>query len=219
MRKLLFFLALFMTFSLAAYFGYTTASSSLQSLQDTSPIPPTDTPPASQQNILLIQVDNLESERPVLRAVWVFAQFQSANQTVLTFSPLYPSQDNVVYEKNFSLDPDKSPARRFLRIVATSGIRTDGYLLVDDLGTEQITAWVHDQGIPTFSKDTPTTETFLREACAYLSGTSPVIQDVKFDWQRFDTHFQSDLALDTLMASWNQIFDPTRPTHCEVLSQ
>jgi len=90
MRKLISLLAICTTFTLAMYMGYNAASLSMTRAQPEETLAPTSSPSATQQNILLIQYDENTGSQPALQAVWLVAFFKSTNQTVISFSPLYP---------------------------------------------------------------------------------------------------------------------------------
>jgi hypothetical protein len=212
------------TFSLALFLGYTTALLSSKKAQPDTQITPSSTPSATQQNLLVIQLDDANSPQPILQAVWIAAYFKSVNQTVITFTQLYPSnQTNRLsnLDTEFTLKPDGSPSKQFFQLITSANVKWDGHLLIDEAGSFQIDSWLQEQGVPIFTQERPTPQIFVEMICSYLRGkaASTSSSASTFDWNQFDSHFHTDLALDTLLAGWNGLFDDTRPIRCEVVKE
>lgn len=220
MRKIFFPLTLIFAFVLFYLWGYNAAAGNLNKEQQAGqPFPgadPSQTQQASQQNLLLLQADRFDVAQPVLESAWVLSNFQSANQTVLSFTQIYPDKKNQDLDRVFALDNQRVPTKKFLRTIERTGVQFDGYILIDAAGSSLVERWLRDQGIPFFTQDTTTPQMLLHSTCIYLSSPQSD-QGSKFDWPSFDAHFETDIPFDSLFASWNQVLDPSRPIRCEVL--
>jgi hypothetical protein len=223
MRKFWFLLSISLTFGLAILFGYSVAAKSnagSQNLPDSSPN--SNSSEASQQNLLIIQIDQIDTPQPNLQSVWLAAYFQSEHQTVLTFTQLYPSQQNKrlsALDKTFPIDQNGALSRQFLRSISAGNIQWNGYLIIDRTGAHQIEQWLVDQGVPIFDQDTSSPREILETACGYLRSGSAYseITGSTIDWNHFNPHFQTDMEPSSLMSLWNGLFDTTHPTRCEVI--
>jgi hypothetical protein len=221
MRKTLFILSLLTAFCLAAFIGFSTAAHSSASGDPSSQTAPSTPPSASQQNILLVYVDRLDGTKPVLRSLWVASYFKSSNQTVLKFTPLFPlkTKDKLAdMDKSFTQNEDGSLSKQFTRRIAAADIQSNGFMIIDEAGTLQVNQWLRDQGVPVFAQSSEAPQILLETACRFISGeaSSGDASSLKFDWDTFGAHFQTDVPLSTLMATWDEISAPTRPTRCEV---
>jgi hypothetical protein len=222
MRKFISACLIIITFSLSIIFGYSTASLSSAESQAAQQITPQNTPAATQQNLLIIQLDETKAPQPVLQAVWITAYFKSANQTVVTITQLFPTNQAAQFSNlntAFSLTADGSPSTKFLRLISSANIKWSGYLLIDDAGALLVEEWLRNQGGFVFNQEDLTPPFLIRSVCNYLNNKVEFSSSTvsKFDWNQFDPHFNTDLALDTLLAGWNGLFDDTRPIHCEVV--
>jgi hypothetical protein len=225
MRKYLFLLSTALTFSLAALWGHSLAaqtSPAAGSVPENRPAKISSE--ASQQNLLVIQLDQVDAPQPALQSVWLAAYFKSEHQTVLTLTQLFPSQQNKRFaslDKAFSIDQNGKPSRQFFRSISGGNIQWNGYLITDFVGAQQIDQWLADQGVPIFAQHTLKPKETLETACDYFRNGS-VDSDLKdsiYDWSTFSPHFQTDMDRDTLLGMWNGLLDATRPTRCEVISE
>ena len=224
MRKTTSILLTILTFGLAIATGYFLAS---LTADKTGPTPPssetTETPPAKQNNLLVIQVDDLSLDQPNLKAVWLASYFISANQSVLTFTSLFPSTDASIagnYSTTFAIKPDGTLSRRFLTAVSAANITSDGYLVIDSAGSTLVETWLKAQGVPIFTSAS-SAQTLIENTCGYLNakGTLATDNTTRFDWEQFDAHFHTDLSLDKLLASWDSLFENTHLVRCELITE
>jgi hypothetical protein len=226
MRKSISAFLIIITFSLSIIFGYSTASLSSAESKSGQQITPQSTPAATQQNLLIIQLDEIKAPQPVLHAVWIAAYFKSANQTVVTITQLFPiNQATKLSNQNlntaFSISADGAPSTKFLKLISSADIKWNGYLMIDDAGALLVEEWLKNQGGLVFNQEDLTPPFLIRSSCDYLNNKVEFSGSIvlKFDWNQFDPHFNTDLALDTLLAGWNGLFDDTRPIRCEVVKE
>lgn len=172
-----------------------------------------------QNNLLLVHVDDLKSQQPVLRSVWVILRYRSESQTALTFLRLYPDSDvpqrGQKISQAFGLTNRGEPAPGFLRRLEEQGVKTSAFFVVDDEGMGQVGAWVQS----TFGKvNTSEDADILQWGCAVLN-SEPKMSLPDFNWLTFTEHLQTNLAFDDLMAEWSGLISSHSPLRCELASQ
>lgn len=172
-----------------------------------------------QTNIVLIQVDDLQAQQPQLRSVWMALRFHSENQTVLTFVRLYPNSDDPQrgqeLKDSFGLTNTDAPAPVFLRKATGDNRSTSGYLMTDDAGLEQVTAWVRQTAL---KANTSGDSQILQASCSALLNAQTVPLP-SFDYQAFAAHLNTNLAYDQLLAEWQQLTQADPPLRCEMVSR
>lgn len=172
-----------------------------------------------QNNLLLIHVDDLRSQQPALRSVWVILRFRSESQTALTFLRLFPDPDvpqrGQKVSQAFGLTNQGEPAPGFLRKLEEQGVKTSAFFVVDDEGMGQIGTWVRSA----FEKiDASDDAEILQWGCAVFS-SEPKMNLPDFNWLTFAEHLQTNLAFDDLMAEWSGLISSHSPLRCELASQ
>lgn len=172
-----------------------------------------------QNNLLLIRVDDLRSQQPVLRSVWVILRFRSESQTALTFLRLFPDADvpqrGERVSQAFGLTNRGEPAPGFLRKLEEQGVKTSAFFVVDDEGMGQVGAWVRNA----FGKvNTSEDAEILQWGCAVFS-SEPRMNLPEFNWLTFAEHLQTNLAFDDLMAEWSSLISSSSPLRCELANQ
>lgn len=174
--------------------------------------------------VILIQVDDLQAARPVLKSVWVGVLFKSQNQAVLSFVPIYPAAGDQsaadALARSFNLDRSGKPAAAFWRRLASLGIKMDGYVLADDYALQEIAGWINRQGSLVYgaaSHNNSTTpgEWFLELGCGSINKTGGNIAD--FTWKSLDDHIQTDLPGEALNAEWKKLTTSGQPLKCELV--
>src|SRR5512141_2532104 len=104
MKKFVFAITILLAFCLFSYLGYQIAAHSDNADQLPSHEPGKQIN-ARQMNFVLLHVGQIDPSGPALRSVWLAIRFHSDNQTVLTFSPLYPNAGNDALGNHFGLSP------------------------------------------------------------------------------------------------------------------
>ena len=212
------------TFTIFTILGYLTSSNGFPRHKPLAVgmYGPTSTAIAVQNNLLLIHVDRLYAARPVLKAAWIAGYFRSPNQTVLTFYPLLSETASQVAQVNlkavFSLNPDGSPGQAFTQAVAIRGIKTSGYLVVDDGGMDALDEFFHNEESPVIPPTPSSTPRLLDASCRYiLAGAVPQPSGRRFDWKAFSGHLHSNLTYNDLHTSWVSMQDSSHPIRCKIL--
>jgi hypothetical protein len=171
-----------------------------------------------QTNLVLVQVDRLDTRQPTLKAVWVAIRFRSENQTALTFVRLYPNTDNPKTGEKlasaFGLTNTGAPAPIFLRSLTSEGIHFAGYLLVDEEGMQQVGGWIREIAP---KANTSGDAQILQGGCAALTAASNAVLPA-FDWPSFSTHLNTDLAFDEILVEWGRLVKANPPLRCELAS-
>lgn len=176
--------------------------------------------------VILVQVDSLQAERPVLKSVWVGVLFNSENQAVLSFVPIYPAEgDQSAAEalaNSFKLDRSGKPTAAFWRRLASLNIEKDGYILADDYALQEIAGWINRQGSLIYGASSPNSSTtpgewFLKLGCGSIGKAGGNIAE--FAWSSLGDHIQTDLTGEALDAEWNKLTTSEQPLKCEIVCE
>ena len=179
-----------------------------------------------QHNLVILQVDHLDSYQPKLVSIW-FASlyFMQGNPPMLTFGQLYPTRSNnninQSIARSFALDGQGEPSTGFLRNLETYKIKWEGYLLVDAVTVERVMEWVNGPGdyisLLSSGSDSSTERNQLAlQSCRGITGIdtrqSPTLQ-----WgDLVPAHFRSNLHMEDALAYWNRV-TTARNARCEIL--
>jgi len=137
-------LGLYLVFILSLLFGYN-AGSSLERATDqiaNSYATPMASVPSSQHNILLIQVDQADIDKPRLLSVWLMAYYTNSSRVDLL--PIYPTHKLTTNEKDrnlpreFNLTKSGEPADGFWQALKGFNTWWNGYLMMDTQGLQKL---------------------------------------------------------------------------------
>lgn len=219
MRRSSFIMVLLLTFTIFTLVGFRIAIHTSQ-VAGLSPQSSKDT---HNRRIVLIHVDNLDSKKPQLQSVWVEVFFQSDDQTVLSFIPIYPAPAGQPatnsLERAFSLDKTGQPSETFWRRLDSHNIKQDGYVLIDDEGVGLITGWIYKQGnIANSTPWTPATlpgSQLLELVCRLIQQPTATTSPLNMDSLKSD--LRSNLAADDLQTDWKNLLSTEPPVKCELV--
>lgn len=234
MKKSGLVIALFL-FAACAIFGYLAASKSGfgSSSADTNSITASTALASSQQNYLLIQVDDLGSTSPQLVQVWIVLTYYS-NPPQVIFLPLYPSYDtsqNSDIANSFSMNSSNQLTDKLSKKIASLyKVQVNGYIITDAAGENSIANWFGIAGIQPATTTAKTdddkhaillnSQTFFQNVCAQLISGGAANEYSSIQWsQIIPGHFQTNLSFEVLMASWDRVIRSSPPQQCEVLSK
>ncbi|MBN1373141.1 MAG: hypothetical protein JW987_14490 [Anaerolineaceae bacterium] len=222
MRRSSLISAMLLIFCTFTFLGFRTANlTSTLELSDQTAVQST-----RNNRVILVHVDNLQADRPVLKSVWVGVLFNSENQAVLSFVPIYPAEgDRSAAEalaNSFKLDRSGKPAASFWRRLASLNIERDGYILADDYALQEIAGWINRQGSLIYGASSPNSSTtpgewFLELGCGSIGKTGGNIAE--FSWSSLGDHIQTDLTGEALDAEWNKLTTPGQPLKCEIVCE
>jgi hypothetical protein len=187
---------------------------------------------ASQQNFLLVRVDDLSSASPQLVEAWVvFTAYSDPPQVM--FMPLYPSYDaskNKTLAAAFVMGSNGMLTSRLQETVAKEyNFSLNGNILIDSTGMNGLAGWFGITGVEVnavpASSDLEThnilvnSQFFFQNVCAQLKNGQANAQFDSIRWSKLiPAHFQTDLSFEHLMASWDRILHGAAPQQCDVLS-
>ncbi len=187
---------------------------------------------ASQQNFLLVRVDDLSSASPQLVEAWVvFTAYSDPPQVM--FMPLYPSYDaskNKTLAAAFAMGSNGMLTSRLQETVAKEyNFSLNGNILIDSTGMNGLAGWFGISGVEVnavpASSDLEThnilvnSQFFFQNVCAQLKNGQANAQFDSIRWSKLiPAHFQTDLSFEHLMASWDRILHGAAPQQCDVLS-
>lgn len=193
-----------------------------------------------QRNLLVIGVDDIDSEAPSLRSVWLIIFMPNTPHFMLL--PIYPnwslsetSQPNTndTLPVAFQLDKRKIPRDSFFKALETNDIWWHDYLLLDETALLEISNFIgrkdddnSTNNVDVF-KNVPNPDDdplgsllgqaeFVQSLCqqtTYLSNvTAP--QYLKL-LTKVEGHIRSDLDFETTIIDWQQLLKQGRNISCE----
>jgi len=188
---------------------------------------------SSQQNFLLVQVDDLSQTSPKFIQAWIVLTYHSDPPQIM-FLPLYPSYDakqNSAISSAFSMTNSGELSSQFAQKISEQyQVKVDGSILTDTAGFNSIAKWFGIQGIqvsktPAQSDDDKhalllNSQTFFQNVCAQLKSGGAQKQYASIVWSKLiPDHFQTDLSFELLTTSWDRIIRASAPKQCDVLSK
>jgi len=179
--------------------------------------------PASrfQHNILVIRVDDLQSQSPKLVSIWGLIVYFP--EPKLIFQRVYPlsTLENDKIEANFSLSSGKVPSNAFLKVLNESlNIIWDNYILLDIQAGDQLSAWAGAAGVggiePGSDQMFSLEGEAVRQMCEKFAAQSTDTRD-PFDWQTtIPDHMRSNIPLDFGLLSIDRLSHGEKPLKCEI---
>ncbi len=151
-------IGMYIVFMVALMFGFNTvaafdnAGDAISNEYST----PMNSSPGSQHNILLIQVDQINTEQPQLQSVWLMAYY--ANNPRVDLLPIYPalnSKNALKHQKladQFALTKSGEPDEEFWLMLRGINTWWNGYLMMDN----QALKIIEDHLVETSVIDNPT---------------------------------------------------------------
>jgi hypothetical protein len=180
----------------------------------------------SQQNLLVIHIDELNKPNPKLISVWVVF-FAQHDRTFVSFKALHPDplSPNPIIPVNvlFSLDENGAPSEAFLYWVRKHHLEWSAFVLIDQEGLEQISRHLQSGALDFIiprSKDQRLTvwqqeAGLMNRLCLQMQENERTKN--KFDWDGLiPHHMRSDLTFENAILMWNKIAPGNDPPYCEV---
>jgi hypothetical protein len=185
---------------------------------------------STQQNILLIHVDDLTLSRPNLISVWGFFAYY-ANQNQVVFLPLLPSIDASVQSsmvEKFSLDGTRQVSKDFITALQQQfNLKVTGVVVTDNVGLSFFASQLTGQSAPVAAVQ-PTNDDqkkqilmnaqfFFQSICSLLQNKSGDTA-LNLDWQQLvPDHFSTSLPFETIMVDRQKLFGSSAVNQCSVL--
>lgn len=231
MKKIAIFLIL-LVFAAFAYLGFQAASTlRANSAIDGMPANAATALASTQQNVLLVHVDDLSAAKPKLISVWgVFVYYANNNQVM--FIPLLPSYDSAVQNQmltDFSLDKSRHISTRFIsRLQQKFNIKVTGVVMVDNAGLSILSTQFTGQTNPVVAavpegKDQihlvlMNGQFFFQSICATVQSKNKDIYTA-LDWgQLAPDHLVTTIPFETIMVDFQKVFGSSASNQCSVLS-
>lgn len=210
MRKIGIFLAL-IGFLLCLFLGYQ-AAQLLTSPAEKEPGDFASVTDASQSNILIVHVNHLDAEEPLLISVWVAFSYQ-ADPVSLTFLPLYPTGKTGELELagRFSLSKEKEISASFLDLLRKDySFQWKYFVLIDQEGADYWANLLNGSEFsqPLDAKNEAVLEPEINLIASFCSNLrergSGILSGM--DWGQISPdHFHTNLPLDQLINDWDRI--------------
>jgi hypothetical protein len=187
---------------------------------------------SSQQNFLLVRVDDLSASDPQLIEAWMVLTLYSDPPQIM-FVPIYPRYDSgqdSTLTSAFTLDSQGNLAAKFIDKVASMfGVTINGTILTDAAGMNAIAGWFGIDGItagtlPASSNSEKhaillNSQTFFLKVCQQLKDGRAMQQYASIYWSQLaPLHFQTDMTFEVLTASWDRVNHSAPPQQCDVVS-
>jgi len=197
-------------------------------------IPPLSVPTNGQKNVLVIGVDDLESETPRLAAIWLLIYFP--DKPNITFAPIFPDplgrsiSANSILVENFALNEDGSPNDDFLKQLHQKQLWWHGYVVIDAYAVSEADdffiqvsekdknlghypsnrmSWV-DEFPPGIAEQTDLLNNLCREAA-----TLTVETDINRILNLVPTHFYTDMKIISIIQDWRNLISHDSHLLCE----
>jgi hypothetical protein len=192
--------------------------------------------PNGQRNILLIGVDQLDSQSPRLEGLWLMMNVTSSNR--ITLLPLYPAPpgkevlETSQLTTHFRLDSNGNPDPDFLTVIQQSDFWWSNYFVLDQAGLAQLIDY--NQGINLGggpvggSQAVASLASASTDGLAALNSQSVLIQaicnqqsgklltaDLRQVFSLLSGHFKTDLKLTTLVSEWQKPLTNSGQVMCE----
>lgn len=182
----------------------------------------------SQQNILIIRVDDLRD--PDLISVWIAFAADYDSAAYVNFKSLYPDPTAgfppLPVRSLFSLSPNGELSAPFIRWLQENHIEWDGYFLADQYAMEYFGEWMtgaKPQLSAAISMNREQSEKIFREEaqlyrqmCANVHAVDPHRQLLLHWSELIPEHVQTDFDFETAAVGWDKIRSQGKP-HCEVI--
>ena len=222
MHKSIFFLLGFLIFCLFAIFGYLSASHEQDTNQPGFTVDPA-LPTPSQNNFLIIQIDSINSPTPQLISVWAVYNFKSTNQTVLTFSGVYPTSDPKAAPEDlassFSINRDGNPDPSFFQKIHARGGPWQNYMMIDQQGSLKIREWLQESGVPIESPNPFDSNAILTGICQSINANGSQTPTKFFvNWGELAPFMKTNLGAKKIVETWKEINSIDKPAHCKILT-
>ncbi len=186
---------------------------------------------STQQNYILIHVDDLTQAKPKLISAWgVFVYYASVNQVM--FIPMLPSYDAAVQTSlasEFSLDKTGQVNSRFIsQLQQKFNVKITGVVVTDNTGLSLFNNWVAGQSNPILAAPPQgddekhvvllNAQGFFQTVCTAVQNKSTDLFST-IDWgQLVPGHFVTNMSFETIMADYQKLMKSSAPNQCTVLS-
>lgn len=192
--------------------------------------------PNHQQNILLVEVNKIETEKPQLESVWLILYIKNVPQ--ITWMPLYlvssskgadSSVSNLVSGKKFKLEKNKTLAPEFESALRKNDVWWNGYIVTDKQGINKLVQLFEsapksaandsnysDENL--FAASLPASPakekvTQIQSICRLASSLeNPLVMKT---WIDDEVNLASDLPRDELLARWIALVGNQASLSCE----
>ena len=187
---------------------------------------------SSQQNFLLVRVDDLSASDPQLIEAWMVLTLYSDPPQIM-FVPIYPRYDSgqdSTLTTAFALDSQGNLSAKFSdKVTSMFGVTINGIILIDAAGMNAIAGWFGIDGItagtlPAQSESEKhaillNSQTFFLKVCQQLKDGRAMQQYASIYWSQLaPLHFQTDMSFEVLTASWDRVNHSAPPQQCDVVS-
>jgi len=228
MKKFFVILVLLLIFILCVVFGFASAKTTWQTFYESlSPKGSTTAPSADtiQHNFLVIRVDDLQSQQPVLLSAWIFfTTFTDPPYMIMKILYPNPRQDRMVAA--FSINADGKISPQFEQEVRKLNFPWDGHLILDNQGLEKINNWILEQPLelPPYSPQNMPDgfTTYLNDSrqwamyCQNLPGMAQ--RQNALSWREITpAHLRTDLDFETMILFWDYMTRSSTSPYCEVI--
>jgi hypothetical protein len=224
MKNLLLVVVVIIVFFACATIGYNVATRFDHPQQADLPAPAATAGTNNEQyNMLIVQVNQLDAEKPELVSVWFISLFfQEDSAPLITFAQLYAPWSGTtsarLLSKTFSLDANGEPAQGFWKAIQSQKIKWDAYFVVDDFSVQRTLEWLNGPGDYISPLNTAAdTNTLVGQICRSMAGIN-VREGSAFDWNGLaPLHFRSNLRMEIGMGYWNRVTGASKPVTCDTV--
>lgn len=226
MKNAVIFLIVILVFLVCGYVGYQLATRIDPARIALTGATPGRTGQGEQHNLVIIQVDQLDSAQPRLVSVW-FASlfFMEGESPRLSFGQLFPTRSdpsqNQSIARSFGLDGQGDPSTGFWRSLDSLKIKWEGYLLVDNITVQRVLEWINGPGdypaiLSSGAENSAARSQLAGRSCKAVAGIDKR-QGPSLQWgDLVPAHFRSNLRMEDALAYWNRVTTAIG-AQCEIL--
>lgn len=225
-------LIIFVIFIGFAFLGFKVASKILPATRSVSNNQANNPTAITQQNYLILRVDDLSANEPALISIWAALVYPSTPPQVMVL-PLFPSTNQEVHERmadKFSLTHGKKVSPIFLRWVSREyDLQINGYILADQTALGQSMLWMTGQetsatSAPALSEDEKSAliangQSVYQQFCQMLLAGSGSGYYAAINWSALlPDHFVTNLSFDELIIQAEKILRAGPLGQCNVIA-
>lgn len=226
MKKVVIILLFILVFAACGILGYQLANQTNPAQPQTRSAAAGRVGQGEQHNLVIIQVDQLDSFQPHLISIWYTSlYFLEDKPPALTFGQLYPMRTNQTVNQSiknsFGLDGNGEPSAGFWRNLDTFKIKWEGYLLVDNVTIQRVLQWINGPGdyasiLASGPEASDQRNQLVEQSCQKIAGIDQR-QGPALEWSDLvPAHFHSNLSMEAALSYWNRV-KTAKDVRCEIL--
>jgi hypothetical protein len=225
MKKFIIFLIAILIFSGCLWVGYQVTGDIIPVKGEAGTQKPASLK-ATQQNLFLIHVDQLQAAQPKLISAWILFLYYGDTPS-MTFKLIYQQDGSVRHpadlQQLFKVNPDGSLQADFIKALRSNvKLPVDGYVVMDDMAIEKVSSRTAADSAPSpepYQIIIPGEKQAIQQLCDHLQNLQVRKQGFDLPWNELGPdRFRTDLNFTAFMNNWYRLSRASKPPHCEIIS-